>query len=223
VRHSFWSIMIGGFFFICNLYATSQMTAQRYMGMKTLQAAQRQVGSGEATQILKILNLNLFCRIILLNIPMNIAMMVMYTMIGLLMYATYQNDRYHVFSGLEVFGNQKKIQKHFFFNFFFHRLSSLVNWYQCDPHQAGHISKSDQLLPYYVMDRLHTFMPGITGVFVAAIYGAALRWAGMCDYYDSHAVLYRTGSMHSVPSFSSARRTQVPHHNRIRPECVSML
>ncbi|CAM6001471.1 unnamed protein product [Sphagnum balticum] len=26
--------------------------------------------------------------------------------------------------------------------------------YQCDPHRAGHISKSDQLLPYYVMDRL---------------------------------------------------------------------
>jgi hypothetical protein len=64
----------------------------------------------------------------------------LYTIIGLLMYATYQNDHY-----------------------------------QCDPRQAGYIAKPDQLLPYYVMDRLHGAAPGLAGLFVAAIYSAGLR------------------------------------------------
>ncbi|KAK4292859.1 hypothetical protein Pmani_034402 [Petrolisthes manimaculis] len=43
----------------------------------------------------------------------------------------------------------------------------------CDPLAAGLITKKDQILPFFVMDRLST-IPGLPGLFVACIFSGAL-------------------------------------------------
>ncbi|XP_037779304.1 sodium-coupled monocarboxylate transporter 1-like [Penaeus monodon] len=43
----------------------------------------------------------------------------------------------------------------------------------CDPLAAGLITKKDQILPFYVMDRLSS-IPGLPGLFVACIFSGAL-------------------------------------------------
>ncbi len=45
----------------------------------------------------------------------------------------------------------------------------------CDPLKNGEISRTEELLPYLVMDVLGDF-PGLPGLFVASIYSAALRY-----------------------------------------------
>lgn len=44
----------------------------------------------------------------------------------------------------------------------------------CDPITAGLVSKPDQILPYYVMDVARR-VPGLSGLFIAGIFSAALR------------------------------------------------
>lgn len=43
----------------------------------------------------------------------------------------------------------------------------------CDPFTSGVIQKSDQLLPYYIMD-VASQIPGLSGLFIAGIFCAAL-------------------------------------------------
>ncbi|KAH3791210.1 sodium-coupled monocarboxylate transporter 1-like [Dreissena polymorpha] len=61
-------------------------------------------------------------------------------------------------------------------------LSSLVcvvgiviyaTYHSCDPYLLGHVHARDQLLPFLVMDKL-TFLPGLSGLFVACIFSASL-------------------------------------------------
>ncbi|KAB7496454.1 Sodium-coupled monocarboxylate transporter 2 [Armadillidium nasatum] len=44
----------------------------------------------------------------------------------------------------------------------------------CDPMTLGLIKKKDQILPYFVIDKL-SFVPGLPGLFIATIIGGALR------------------------------------------------
>lgn len=44
----------------------------------------------------------------------------------------------------------------------------------CDPLTAGKIQKADQIIPYLVADKL-SHLTGLTGLFVAAVYGGVLR------------------------------------------------
>lgn len=44
----------------------------------------------------------------------------------------------------------------------------------CDPLTAGRIQKADQIIPYLVADKL-SHLTGLTGLFVAAVYGGVLR------------------------------------------------
>ncbi|XP_075548204.1 sodium-coupled monocarboxylate transporter 1-like isoform X4 [Dermacentor variabilis] len=46
-------------------------------------------------------------------------------------------------------------------------------YHHCDPVKASIISKYDQLMPYFVMDTLG-HLPGITGLFVTAVYSGSL-------------------------------------------------
>ncbi|CAH0557293.1 unnamed protein product [Brassicogethes aeneus] len=46
-------------------------------------------------------------------------------------------------------------------------------YYKCDPVTRGSIHKSDQLLPYFVME-IAAFMPGLPGLFVSGVFSAAL-------------------------------------------------
>lgn len=45
----------------------------------------------------------------------------------------------------------------------------------CDPFTTGQVSKNDQLLPYYVMD-VAAQVPGLSGLFIAGVVSAALRY-----------------------------------------------
>lgn len=49
-----------------------------------------------------------------------------------------------------------------------------ASYHKCDPITRGSIYKSDQLLPYFVME-IAAFMPGLPGLFVSGVFSAALR------------------------------------------------
>lgn len=44
----------------------------------------------------------------------------------------------------------------------------------CDPFKTGEVKRTDQLLPYYVMD-VAAYVPGLPGLFIAGVVSAALR------------------------------------------------
>ena len=48
-----------------------------------------------------------------------------------------------------------------------------AKYYNCDPVQMGIISRSDQMMPFYVMETMST-VPGIGGLFTACIFSGAL-------------------------------------------------
>ncbi|XP_028967632.1 sodium-coupled monocarboxylate transporter 1 [Galendromus occidentalis] len=48
-----------------------------------------------------------------------------------------------------------------------------AKYYDCDPLKAGYIHRTDQLMPFFVMDVLGS-TPGLPGLFVAVIFSAAL-------------------------------------------------
>ncbi|XP_045209396.2 sodium-coupled monocarboxylate transporter 1-like [Mercenaria mercenaria] len=48
-----------------------------------------------------------------------------------------------------------------------------ATYHSCDPYILGHVHARDQLLPFLVMDKL-TFLPGLSGLFVACIFSASL-------------------------------------------------
>ncbi|KAG7158071.1 Sodium-coupled monocarboxylate transporter 1-like 7, partial [Homarus americanus] len=57
--------------------------------------------------------------------------------------------------------------------FFFSGLVAYAVYEDCDPLTSGKIEKPDQIIPFLVTDKLRN-LPGMCGVFVAAIYGAVL-------------------------------------------------
>ncbi|XP_069699563.1 sodium-coupled monocarboxylate transporter 1-like [Periplaneta americana] len=52
-------------------------------------------------------------------------------------------------------------------------LTIFATYYDCDPLKTKAISRSDQLIPYYIMD-VASLIPGLPGLFVAGIFSAAL-------------------------------------------------
>ncbi|KAK3593357.1 hypothetical protein CHS0354_021924 [Potamilus streckersoni] len=52
-------------------------------------------------------------------------------------------------------------------------LVSYATYHSCDPFLLGHVRARDQLLPFLVMDKL-TFLPGLSGLFVACLFSASL-------------------------------------------------
>ncbi|RXG67087.1 hypothetical protein Avbf_13740 [Armadillidium vulgare] len=56
---------------------------------------------------------------------------------------------------------------------FFCGLVIYATYAGCDPMALGKIKKKDEIMPYFVMDKL-SLIPGLPGLFVAAIIGAAL-------------------------------------------------
>ncbi|KAB7493712.1 Sodium-coupled monocarboxylate transporter 1 [Armadillidium nasatum] len=56
---------------------------------------------------------------------------------------------------------------------FFCGLVVYATYAGCDPMALGKIKKKDEIITYYVMDKL-SLIPGLPGLFVAAIIGAAL-------------------------------------------------
>ncbi|XP_050713241.1 sodium-coupled monocarboxylate transporter 2-like isoform X2 [Eriocheir sinensis] len=58
-------------------------------------------------------------------------------------------------------------------------LVAYATYKDCDPITSGRVQKPDQILPYLVMEKL-TRMPGLPGVFVAAVYGGVLSSLSSC-------------------------------------------
>ncbi|CEF60799.1 Sodium/solute symporter family and Sodium/solute symporter, subgroup family-containing protein [Strongyloides ratti] len=69
IRHSAPALIIGGSFMIISLFATNQMSVQRYQAMENLKKAQT---------------------VVLLNIPINFAILSMYVFIGIIMYSVFE-------------------------------------------------------------------------------------------------------------------------------------
>ena len=53
-------------------------------------------------------------------------------------------------------------------------LSIFAVYAGCDPMATGDISSPDQILPYYIIDKLSRW-EGIPGLFMASLYAGALR------------------------------------------------
>ncbi|XP_050302093.1 putative sodium-dependent multivitamin transporter [Anthonomus grandis grandis] len=83
-------------------------------------------------------------------------------------------------------------------------------YFDCDPVKSGYISTSDQLMPYFVIDTMGK-IPGLSGLFVAGIFSAALSTVSsalnslaavtMEDYYKP---LYRCITGHEISSKSAS-------------------
>ncbi|XP_064113475.1 sodium-coupled monocarboxylate transporter 1-like [Macrobrachium nipponense] len=57
--------------------------------------------------------------------------------------------------------------------FYFSGIVAYATYKDCDPLTSGRIEKSDQILPYLVLDKL-SHITGMAGIFVAALYGGVL-------------------------------------------------
>lgn len=51
-----------------------------------------------------------------------------------------------------------------------------ATYFNCDPYKAGYIEKTDEILPYFIMERL-TYIPGFLGLFMATLFNGSLWWA----------------------------------------------
>ena len=56
----------------------------------------------------------------------------------------------------------------------FSGLVVFANYADCDPLKAGVLTKKDQIIPYYVMDKLG-HIHGLPGIFLACLFSGALR------------------------------------------------
>ncbi|XP_033113679.1 sodium-coupled monocarboxylate transporter 1-like [Anneissia japonica] len=113
VRHTFWSVVIGGTFTWTAVYGVNQSQVQRYLTC----------GSANVAKIALLIS----------TIGM-VIVVCLACLSGLVMYAVYAG---------------------------------------CDPLQRGEVAKSDQLIPYLVMD-LFDQMPGLPGLITSAVFSAAL-------------------------------------------------
>lgn len=128
IRHSLWSQVIGGIVYWLQANAVSQSMIQRYLALPTLRAGR--------------IALCIF-------IGGVIALMLLCSYIGLLIFATYKD---------------------------------------CDPLTTKLASARDQLLPLFVIDTLGD-IHGLTGLFVAGVFSAALSSLSTCLNSMSAVVL----------------------------------
>ncbi|XP_033625372.1 sodium-dependent multivitamin transporter-like [Asterias rubens] len=113
IRHSVWSLVIGGTFTFLSNYGCNQLSVQRYLSCPSEKDAKRAL---------------------YVNCPLMFIILSLTMMCGLVMFAMYGD---------------------------------------CDPLLSGKITKSDQLLPYYVVNELG-FIRGLPGLFTAAIFSGSL-------------------------------------------------
>ncbi|XP_044018363.1 sodium-coupled monocarboxylate transporter 1-like [Aphidius gifuensis] len=113
VRHSFWSVVIGGSFYWATMFCSNQSSIQKYLSVQN------------SSQVKKALWVSAISLIIIYTVNF---------ITGMILYTVYKD---------------------------------------CDPQKAGYITKSDQLLPLYVINIMGKY-PGIPGLFVAGIFAASL-------------------------------------------------
>lgn len=52
-------------------------------------------------------------------------------------------------------------------------LGIYATYFNCDPYKAGYIEKTDEILPFFILDRL-TYIPGFLGLFMATLFNGSL-------------------------------------------------
>uniref|UniRef100_A0A1B6CD99 Sodium-dependent multivitamin transporter n=1 Tax=Clastoptera arizonana TaxID=38151 RepID=A0A1B6CD99_9HEMI len=119
IRHTYFSLLIGGGLTYLSLYAINQTQVQRYLTMKDYKTAVKSLW---------------------LSLPILI----------ILSFST-------GFSGLAIFSK----------------------YYSCDPLLEGRISRSDQMMPLFIVESVNSF-PGLAGLFVAGIFSASLSTVSAC-------------------------------------------
>ncbi|KPM08948.1 sodium-dependent multivitamin transporter-like protein [Sarcoptes scabiei] len=113
VRHTFWSLTIGGLFIYLSIYGVNQTQVQRLMTVKNIRQSQKAM---------------------FLSWPLTSLISLTTALTGLVIYA---------------------------------------NFYKDDPLKCGHITKPDQLLPYYAVSKLSAY-PGLPGLIIAGIFSGSL-------------------------------------------------
>ncbi|CAH1250786.1 SLC5A8 [Branchiostoma lanceolatum] len=113
IRHSTWSVLIGGGFMWTAVFGVNQAQVQRYLSCKNLRKAQTAL---------------------YLNVPGLFVIVSLASLCGLVMFALNKD---------------------------------------CDPVTAEYLKTSDQLMPYTVM-MLLSWLPGLPGLFVSAVFAGAL-------------------------------------------------
>ncbi|KAK8392568.1 hypothetical protein O3P69_014756 [Scylla paramamosain] len=83
--------------------------------------------------------------------------------------------------------------------FFFSGLVAYATYSTCDPFTSGKIKKPDQIIPFLVTDKLG-HIPGLSGVFVAAVYGGVL--SSLSSAANSAACVAWQDFLKPLPYFS---------------------
>jgi len=83
-------------------------------------------------------------------------------------------------------------------------LSGIVifsKYHDCDPVSMGIISRTDQLMPFYVMDTM-SWMPGVAGFFTAAVFSGSL--STLSSGFNSLAAVTWDDLLVKLPCFSNS-------------------
>nr|XP_053636275.1 sodium-coupled monocarboxylate transporter 1-like isoform X2 [Cherax quadricarinatus] len=84
--------------------------------------------------------------------------------------------------------------------FYFSGLVAYAVYSDCDPFTSGRISKPDQIMPYLVTDKLN-HLPGMSGLFVAAVYGGVL--SSLSSHGNAIACVIWVDFLKDLPYFSN--------------------
>ncbi|XP_045134810.1 sodium-coupled monocarboxylate transporter 1-like [Portunus trituberculatus] len=90
--------------------------------------------------------------------------------------------------------------------FFFSGLVAYATYNTCDPLTSGKINKPDQIIPFLITDKLG-YIPGLSGVFVAAVYGGVL--STVSSEANSMACLVWQDFLKPVPYFAELKEFSV--------------
>lgn len=55
-----------------------------------------------------------------------------------------------------------------------------ATYFNCDPLLAGNIQKTDEILPYFIMQKL-AYVPGFMGLFMATLFNGSLWYVIFFD------------------------------------------
>lgn len=61
-------------------------------------------------------------------------------------------------------------------------------YYTCDPMESHYTKKIDELLPFYVEDKL-SYIPGVLGLFMACLFNGSLWYAYLYTNYRFFAYI----------------------------------
>ncbi|CAL4131798.1 unnamed protein product, partial [Meganyctiphanes norvegica] len=90
----------------------------------------------------------------------------------------------------------------------------------CSPLSLGHIKSKDQILPYFVMDRM-SYLPGIPGLFIAAIFSGAL--SSISSSLNGVVAMVWKDVLQPLPRFRRTSRETETKINKILSVVVGLM